>query len=299
MGFLNFFRRKSSSRRYYGYDSWDDYYERKERYEKNCLQNNVKPVKTATIPNEVAKENVKTEVEKVDVLKEKTETISTEKDDNKPVAIHVRDMKNMKDDIEVKEDSKKPNSFVFSRPIYREKKSIIIFAIENTAKVRDHKNEILRLTKKIVQDNSTSLFLFLRVGNNKKFFDILDSEEFEKEKIVDNLFLEDGTNETKVDFAEVLNHIDKFLSSLRAELGIYEYKEKKYDIENSSIIFVGTADYDGDNDSKKEILNLMSSIRANKKIKTIKYFCMEDKETINAAMLGFPVVGHIVSDFYK
>jgi len=196
-------------------------------------------------------------------------------------------------------DSNKQSSFLTPKYMRREKKNIITFVLENTAKVREHKDEILRIIKKIVGDNHSSLFLFLQSGSNKKFFDVMDFETFNNDKILESLFSSDNPDDEKVDLEEVLKHLNTFLDSQKTSFGVLEYKEKKYDVENNSIIFIGTAAYDEKINSKKEIVELMSSIKAKRSVKTIKYFCMEDRETINAAMLGFPVIGHIVADFYK
>lgn len=301
MGFMDLFRRRG--RRYGNYYYLDEYYARRERDEKAVLQNNIKPQNSVVTPQ---KDITEKSIEPEEVVK--SESIKSDTSINNVTTVPAKPNENKPNEMESKVkspglvntvDTKKETGYIFSKPLYREKKNIITFVVENTEIVNSHKNEILRLVKKIVNDNSTDLFLFLRVGNDQKFFDVLDSEKVVENKIIEDLFTENGNNECKIDFSKALKHIDEFLKLLRAELGILECNEKKYDIQNLSMIFIGTAEYDINSDSKKEITNLLNSIRTNRKIKTIKYFCMEDKETINAAMLGFPVVGHIVSDFYK
>lgn len=181
-------------------------------------------------------------------------------------------------------------------PIVKAKKDVIIFVIENTAMVNEYKNEILNLINKIVEGNKQSLFLFLRIGNSKKYFELMDYEVFTEESILKSLFTEDGINKTEVDYIGVLEHIHAFMLSCICS---FKYKEIEYDLQSNNIIFVGAAECEYEESSKKEVFRLIKRIITRPKVKTVKYFCMEDNQTINAAALGFPVIGHIVTDFYK
>ena len=187
---------------------------------------------------------------------------------------------------------------IYQRPVYRKKINAIAIAIENSTKVNEHKDYILPLIKKIVEDNKEALFLFLRYGNSQKFFDVLDYEALSNEKVLENLLFVAENDNDKIEMFNALSHINDFLKLQDPTLG-FEYKNRKYDVQNNSIIFIGTAVCIDTKDEKEKIMEVMRSIKAKSSVKAIKYFCMEDKETIDAAMLGFPIVGHIVSDFYK
>lgn len=181
-------------------------------------------------------------------------------------------------------------------PVYKEKKDVIIFVVENTFMVNEYKNEILRLINKIVEDNKECFFLFLRTGNHKQYFEVSDYQSIMKDNLLENLLIS-AEEDCAVDYLDVLKHIDSFLST--CIMGIFEYNHKKYDIQNNSIIFMGTGDCHHEEYSKKESMRLIKRINSRIKVKTIKYFCMEDSQTLKAATLGFPVIGHIVTDFYK
>ena len=184
----------------------------------------------------------------------------------------------------------------FFTPPPKPKKDVIIFAIENTPMVVEHKDKILNLIKKIANDNEKCFFMFLRMGNNKKYFDILNYESIQKDNIFDTLFIGDDEEKANVDYQEVLKHINDFLISTIVDL---EYKNKKYEIQNYNIIFIGTGEYEDVEVTKSESLNLMKRITSRSKVKTVKYFCINDNQTINVAALGFSVIGHIVTDFYQ
>lgn len=326
MGFMDFFRRKNRYNGYGDYGYWNGCAPSKVNAEKPVLKAPPKPKVPTTTDQHVNKGKVET---RPIVPTTTEERISERKVETKPDSKVIYE-----DQLELvranefadkcREVVAKPNRTIVAKyeqvevangvdaaistkrwtsRFYRnEEKNVIIFAFENSDKVNSHKAEILQLVKKIVQDNASALFLFMRLGKNKRFFGIMNSETIDKGKIIDDLLFvdkveEDKDKDDKVNYKEALNHINDFLDLVK--FGALEYKEKKYDIPSVRTIFVGTAEYGGDADSKAEISKLIGSIKASKKAKILKYFCMEDKETINAARLGFPVIGHIVSDFYK
>ena len=182
------------------------------------------------------------------------------------------------------------------RTVYREKKNIIIFAIENSSMTKEHKNQILKIVEKITKENQQALFMFLRIGNDKKYFDILDYASFEKNKIIENLITSEEKEDENVDYTDVLNHINEFLVSTVINI---DYKDRRYETSNNSIIFIGTGKCQQTEHAKIYGLSLITKICSKVKVKTLKYFCMEDYQTIDVAALGFPIVGHIVTDFYK
>lgn len=197
------------------------------------------------------------------------------------------------------DDDKWSRPFSAPKPAIK-KKNVIMIVLENTLVVREHKKEILALIKKIVSDNAESFFVFLRTGSDKKYFELMDFDKLEKEKVIDELFPDSFDVSEKVQLSDVLKHIHSTLEEQYSKFSILRYENKTYDIEANSIIFIGTAAYENTEEAKKEILKEMKFITSEKKrIKTIKYFCIIDKNTINAAMLGFPVIGHLITDFYR
>ena len=294
MGFWDFLKGKDEREEQEKAEYWQNYFHENNKAAENAPKQNGNQTTIITPPKEIVtgKPVGKGEENKPEPKPPQKNIFSPE---NQAYVNSVKNGHNKGTAVE----PRKATIFPLVKPVYKEKKNIIVFVVENTSKVNNYKAQILSLINKISNDNDSALFLFLKAGNNKKFYNVLDLKTIDEDKIIDSLLSVENDSCDEVDYVEVLKHINDFLVSLTVNLGELEYKEKKYDVQNISIIFIGTSDYYGDDESKVEISRLIRTIKVNKKTKTIKYFCMEDKETINAAMLGFPVVGHIVSDFYK
>ena len=261
-----------------------------------------------------------------EMQKEKSEAIMKEKESAySKEKTHVKDESAIKTadvpDVEVKrEPVTSPIDFIIDEKYYEEdlkgtrdwawgksyftkpkiiipKKDVVILVLENTPIVNNYKSELYSLVTRIVESNKDSLFLFLKIGSDKKFYDVIDYSSIKDEKTLDNLLSLSESYECKIDLLEALNHIKNFLENEHISAEGFEYKWRKYDIQNNSIVFIGTATFDLEENSKKEMIKVLSSIKL--KAKKIKYFCMEDNQTAQAAMLGFPIIGHIESDFYK
>ena len=181
------------------------------------------------------------------------------------------------------------------KPLF-EKRNIIILAIENTAKVNDYRDEVLRLVKKIIDDNKTSLFLFLRLGNNSKYFEVLDAEKLKVENLPECLLETNSSTSEEVNLVDALNHICEFSKSFDGFSNFLKYNNISYHIEDLRIIFIGTGSNNADNVQSS---NLLEALRTSKNVKAIKYFCIKDEDAIQAASNGFPIIGHIESNFYK
>ena len=184
----------------------------------------------------------------------------------------------------------KDKGFKFVR---KEKKDVVVFVIENSLYTQCYSKEIQSITKKILDSNNESLFMILKVGDDKLFFDILDYDLIAKSDVL-SVMLQKG-QPSVVDYAEVLEHILKFYTDTLLEC---EYNNKKYDIQNMSYIFMGSGKTYNDVETIKKVSKLVADVKSKKKTKTIKYFCMSDKQSIDVAKLGFPVIGHIDNDFY-
>lgn len=309
MGWKDIFRRRRNPYRGYGYgDYYDKEYwdrQRQKAMERNLEINEKKEEVKENVPTS-QKENVNLpDNQKVSDVKDKDKTglvtapkVQTEKAEGKGSET----VQGAKSEVrgERKEEEKniaKKDNGTFFAPIRKEKKDVIIFAVENSSMVNQYKNEIGKILAKIAKDNDSCLFLFLRVGNNKKYFNIMDYDKMKEEKTIESLFESCEDEASEVDYLDVLKHMDNFLSPL--QLLDLEYKDKKYDIQNKSIIFFGTGSYNLSEQDEDEVRRLMKRIKLRNSMRTIRYFCMKDSQTINVAALGFPVIGHIVADFYK
>ena len=178
-----------------------------------------------------------------------------------------------------------------------EKKNIITMVIEDTSKVRKYKETVTKIISKIINDNKEDLFSIYRVGFNPKHFGIINSENIEKNNIVEQLLVDNDEPDTASLLHEVLKHIKFKINNDKTQFNKMEIADKKYEITGYSIIFIGIANFhDSTNEISSEILK---EFKSNKMIKTIKYFCIDDISAINAAAIGFPVIGHIEANFYK
>lgn len=185
-----------------------------------------------------------------------------------------------------------------AKPLH-EKCSVIILAVENTAKIHAYKEEVLKLINRIVEDNKSELFLFLRVGNENKYFDVLSTNDLETEKLPDCLLFSDDSCSDNVKLADALTHISDFVNDYLNKFKYISLKGKNYIADSVRVIFIGTGLTDEDALNTIRASEALNVLRATKNVKAIKYFCINDKDAINAALVGFPIIGHIESNFYK
>lgn len=187
-----------------------------------------------------------------------------------------------------------------SRVVYKPKvnKNIIVFVVENSNELNLYKPAFSAAINKIVADNDTALFKFIRIGNNKRYFELADKKDVETNKIITDLF-SSNENDEAVNLVEAGKEIEKFLDSLKP-LNEVKFKTTNYVVSDIKIVFIGSGNFDDSVPcSTVEFRKSLRDISSNKLVKTIKYFCMRDVETVKAASLGFPIIGHIESDFYK
>lgn len=187
--------------------------------------------------------------------------------------------------------------YTFKKPIY---KDVVVLVIENSVFTREYSEKILQIAKKIIESNKESFFLFIRTGDDKKTYFSLNSDFLEKEKIIDNWFSK--INAQECNYLEVMSFIDKYYKSIITGIelqDIHDKESQKYFIQNINIVFIGSGTTTLEKEDKKEFMRLLKSLKNKTTIKSIKYFCVLDSQTINVAKLGFPVIGHIETDFYK
>lgn len=181
-----------------------------------------------------------------------------------------------------------------------EDKDAIVLVIENSIWTREFKNQILQLAKKIIDSNQDCFFLLMRMGDDKKILDVVDYETLEQISPLSDWFTEGSTSDC--DYLGILNTLEEFYKS---SISFFEYFDttqqidKKYLIQDINIVFFGSGNINLDKETKKKCIESLKYLKSRMKIKSIKYFCTLDKQTINPANLGFPVIGHIETDFYK
>lgn len=206
-----------------------------------------------------------------------------------------------KQNIEKKEKSDEQSLGVlgrgYTRYVPRIKKNIIILAIENTSKVREYKEIVLKIISKIIEDNKDSMFAIFRMGCHPKYFGILPYDIIQKNQIKERVLKETDEQDKSGFLYEVLKYVKHIINKNKISFNRIEVEDIEYEITGYNIVFLGTANFESStNELSAEILK---ELKSNKKINSIKYFCIDDKNTINAASIGFPLIGHIESNFYK
>ena len=194
---------------------------------------------------------------------------------------------------------------IFTPPVVHSK-DVIVFIIENSNEINKYKDAFLKIVNNIVEKKKTSLFLFLQIGNGKSFLELMDYGDVTTQQVMSKLF-EDTPCEVQ-DFFEIissksftlasaLHYVnDTFKSKLCPH---FMFKATKCSVTTFNVICIGAGADGQDYADKKLIASCVKDIKALKSLKGLKYFCIKDTDAIKVAALGFPVIGHIVSDFYK
>lgn len=193
----------------------------------------------------------------------------------------------------------KPLKVIFPKTNIYEKRNIIVLAVENTKSVNEYNADVLRLINKLIETNKTELFMFLRYGNDQCFFELMDYNSLKEQKLPDCLLVAPECKTEQVKLSEALQHILTFVKTFDKPFKVIEYKNKKYELFNTSIIFIGSGKSDNAEADIIKTTEFLRTLHSNDNINTIKYFCIKDEDTINAALVGFPIIGHIEANFYK
>ncbi len=180
------------------------------------------------------------------------------------------------------------------KPLY-EKADAIIIVVESTRYTAKYQNDIMRLVNKIITDNPDSYFMFLRIGSNQAFSELFNSTKV-KELDLKQDFFGNITEKDDVNIEPALLKIDDFVMTHLLTLKTIHEGAKLYRIDGVKLIFIGQGKSSGTVVKSSSVLKTLCK---DKGVKTVKYFCIKDEDAINAAKLGFPVIGHIESNFYK
>lgn len=188
-------------------------------------------------------------------------------------------------------------TYRYERPPIYENRNIVILAIENSSSVNEYQNKVLSVINKIITDNKSDLFMFFKLTKNSSHCDLMSYEELKSSNVLSALF----DTETAVDFvnlSEVMKQIYTFISE-QIESSIVTHNSKKYKVQNIRILFVGTGLMDEEEQGIASTIHFLNCLKCNSLTKSIKYFCIKDIDAINIAKMGFPIIGHLESNFYK
>ena len=187
---------------------------------------------------------------------------------------------------------------VFERPIRYEMRPLIVVAVENSSEVCKYYTDITSLLKKIVSDNKDSFFLFLRMGTDQKYFDILHHDKLKENNLPEGIISDKVEHDLFVKLADALAHIYENIKTKPLAPLRFKHDEKDYEISSSKIIVIGSGKIDTISSDQKQSCEFVKSICETTSVKAFKYFCLKDSNAINAAKIGFPEIGHIDYTFY-
>ena len=175
-------------------------------------------------------------------------------------------------------------------------KEVFAFVVENSNATMTQKESIINIISQIVDRKKEAIFLFVRVGNNQRPFLPMDYNSVKAKDVISSLITESVTDESP-NLASALFYLLNNLNVFAKDT--FSFDETKYKLGACSIVCVGTGECSLNEDSSKIIASCIANLQNISKLKTFKYFCINDSDAIRVASLGFPVIGHIISDFYN
>lgn len=175
-------------------------------------------------------------------------------------------------------------------------KEVFAFVVENSNATLEQKEGIINIISQIVERKKEAIFLFVRVGNNQRPFLPMDYNSVKTKNIISSLITESETDELP-NLASALFYLLNNLNVFAKDT--FCFKETKYKLGTCSIVCIGTGECLIGEDSPGIIASCIAKLQSISKLKAFKYFCINDSDAIRVASLGFPVIGHIISDFYE
>jgi len=175
-------------------------------------------------------------------------------------------------------------------------KDVFAFIVENSKDTFNQKQRIIDIVSQIVESKKDAIFLFVKVGTDQTPFSPMDYNSVKEKNIVSSLISESQEN-TLPNLASALFYLVNNLNVFSSDT--FTFSKKKYKLGNCSIVCIGTGSCIQNEDSLRIVSSCISKLQKISKLKTFKYFCIADSDAINVSALGFPVIGHIISDFYE
>lgn len=173
-------------------------------------------------------------------------------------------------------------------------KDVLAFVIENSNDTFKQKESIINIISQTVEKKKDAIFLFVKVGNGQIPFSPMDYDTVKKKDIFSSLITETVENELP-NLASALFYLVNNLKVFAADT--FSFAKTKYKLGNCSIVCIGTGACVQNEDTIKIVSSCISKLQNISKLKAFKYFCIKDSDAIRVSALGFPVIGHILSDF--
>lgn len=193
------------------------------------------------------------------------------------------------------EFGKRPRSWQTFTPRIPEKE-VFAFVLENSTETLKHKERIINIITQTVEKKKDAIFLFVKVGSDKKPFIPMDYTTVIEKNIISSLI----TESTDIEVPNLASALFYLVNNLNVfSSNTFSFGKVKYKLGNCSIVCIGTGACVQSEESLKIISSCISKLQNVSKLKAFKYFCIKDSDAIRVSALGFPVIGHIISDFYE
>ncbi len=177
-----------------------------------------------------------------------------------------------------------------------QQKDVFAFLVENSTETLKQKENITNIISQAVENKKDAIFLFVKVGNGQTPFIPMDYTSVKEKNIISSLLTASEENEAP-NLASALFYLVNNLNVFAADT--FSFGKVKYKLGNCSVVCIGTGACTQSEDSIKIISSCISKLQNMSKLKAFKYFCIKDSDAIRVSALGFPVIGHIISDFYE
>lgn len=193
------------------------------------------------------------------------------------------------------EFGKKPYTWPPIAPKIPEKE-VFAFLVENSSDTLAQKESIINIISQTVESKKDAIFLFVKVGNDKTPFSPMDYKAVKEKDIISSLITKSETDELP-NLASALFYLVNNLNVFAADS--FSFAKTKYKLGTCSIVCIGTGACIQNENSSEIISSCISKLQKISKLKAFKYFCIKDSDAIRVSALGFPVIGHMVSNFYE
>lgn len=174
-------------------------------------------------------------------------------------------------------------------------RDVIAFMVENSNDTFEHKESIVNIVSQTVEKKKDAIFLFVKVGNEQTPFTPMDYKAVKEGNVISSLITKSEDNELP-NLASALFYLVNNLNVFASDT--FSFDKLNYKLGSCSIVCIGTGSCIQNDNSTEIISSCISRLQKISKLKTFKYFCIKDTDAIRVSALGFPVIGHIISDFY-
>lgn len=202
-----------------------------------------------------------------------------------------------KKEIVPKNPTKEPTFYeIIRKPIYKSL-NLAFILVEENFEMNEKSKEIKEIISNMLNNRKDAAFILISYGADIKIYDILTSNSINKESTIGKIVSFVNTCKD-VDLLAAIGYVLQFIENVKCNDDLLEVNAEKFKINSFNVITIGTGKSNGILIDKNEIMKIID-ILSNKYSVNMKYFCINDVETVEAAKLGFGLIGHINSNFYS